>query len=227
MRENCQKIKLLKLIELLRQETDEEHPMTTSEICTRLEQMQISCDRRTVTKDIEALNEFGFEVMMKRRSHQNAYYVEDRAFSPPELRILIDAVEAASFITEKKTEELIGRIASLGGSHRAEILKGNMVTFNTRKHRNESIYYTIDSIQLALQRKKRISFYYFDLNERRERVYRREKSRYTADPVALVFSADNYYLICITDDHPGFTNYRVDRMEQVEIGDEDVCAEAA
>ena len=35
----------------------------------------------------------------------------------PELRILIDAVQAASFITEKKTLELVDKIAALGGSN--------------------------------------------------------------------------------------------------------------
>jgi len=71
--------------------------------------------------------------------HDKCYYVEDRSFSIPELKILIDAVQAASFITDKKTSELVEKIAALGGSHRAEILKSNMVCFNTRKHSNERL----------------------------------------------------------------------------------------
>ena len=55
--DNCQKIKLLKLMELLRQETDENHPITTSEICRRLGEMGISCERRTVGKDMKVLRE--------------------------------------------------------------------------------------------------------------------------------------------------------------------------
>lgn len=142
MRENCQKIKLLKLMELLRQETDELHPLSTNEICNRLNTMGISCERRTLAKDISLLNEQGFEVMWCRVGKEKAYYVEDRSFSVPELKILIDAVQAANFITDKKSIELIDKISALGGSHRADILKNNIVCFNTRKHSNETIYYT-------------------------------------------------------------------------------------
>ena len=95
MQENHQKIKLLKLMELLKQETDELHPFSTSEICSRLGAMGISCERRTLAKDIALLNEQGFEVMWCKVGKEKGYYIEDRSFSVPELKILIDAVQAA------------------------------------------------------------------------------------------------------------------------------------
>ena len=98
--------------------------------------MGISCERRTLTKDIAVLNDQGYEVMWNWVGKEKGYYIEDRSFSVPELKILIDAVQAASFITDKKTAELIDKIADLGGSHRADIMKSNMVCFNTRKHSN-------------------------------------------------------------------------------------------
>lgn len=98
--------------------------------------MGISCERRTLTKDIAVLNDQGYEVMWNWVGKEKGYYIEDRSFSVPELKILIDAVQAAGFITDKKTAELIDKIADLGGSHRADIMKSNMVCFNTRKHSN-------------------------------------------------------------------------------------------
>lgn len=139
--DNCQKIKLLKLLELLRQETDEQHPLPTNTLCAKLGAMGITCDRRTLAKDIALLNDQGYEVMWTWVGKAIGYYIEDRSFSVPELKILIDAVQAASFITDKKTAELIDKIADLGGSYRADIMKSNMVCFNTRKHSNEAIYY--------------------------------------------------------------------------------------
>ena len=136
-RDNYRKVKLLKLLELLRQHTDEQHPLTTNQTCAALEEMGIPCDRRTLAQDIAVLNELGYEIMVTTVGHENAYYVEDRSFSLPELKILMDAVHASSFITEKKSTELIEKLADLAGSHRAEVLKRNMVCFNTRKHRNE------------------------------------------------------------------------------------------
>ena len=215
--DNCQKIKLLKLLELLRQETDEQHPLTTMDICNRLGAMGISCERRTLSKDVALLNEQGYEVMWRWVGKEKGYYIEDRSFSIPELKILIDAIQASSFITKKKTADLIGKIANLGGSHRAELLQGNMVCFNTRKHSNESIYYSVNSLEDAIQRQKKVLFRYFDLDEQGQKVYRREGHRYVVEPVALVFNEDNYYLVVYSSRHDSTANYRVDRMDHVEV----------
>ena len=220
--ENCQKIKLLKLYELLQQETDEEHPMTTMTIVHRLGEAGISCDRRTLSKDMAILNEYGYEFMWRKVSKEKGYYVEDRSFSVPELKILIDAVQAASFVTEKKTAELIDKIAALGGSHRADILKDNMVCFNIRKHSNEAIYYNVNYLEDAIQQQKKVIYRYFDLNEYGEKVYRKDGHHYVAEPVALVFNEDNYYLVAYSAKHDGTANYRVDRMDAVEVLDEPI-----
>lgn len=220
--DNCQKIKLLKLYELLRQETDEQNPMTTMTIIERLGKMGISCERRTLAKDMEVLNDQGYEVMWCWVGKEKGYYVVDRSFSVPELKILIDAVQASSFITDKKTAEMIKKIADLGGSHRADILRGNMVSFNTRKHSNESIYYNVDYLEDAILQQKKVIFRYFDLNEHGEKVYRRDGHHYVVEPIGLVFYEDNYYLMIYSSRHGNTANYRVDRMDAVEIIDEPV-----
>lgn len=225
-KENSQKIKLLKLMELLRQETDEQHPMAATVVCQKLNDMEVACDRRTLTRDIQALNDYGYEVMTTMISHEKAYYVEDRSFSVPELKILIDAVQAASFVTDKKTAELIRKIANLGGSHSADILQSNMVCFNTRKHHNESIYYNVDYLEDAIEQKKKVIFYYFDLNENGEKVYRNGHHHYVVEPIALVFNEDNYYMVCYSARHDNTANYRIDRMDAVEVIDEDICEKA-
>lgn len=224
--ENSNKIKLLKLIEMLRQETDEAHPLRRTEICERLAKDGIVCDIRTLSKDIAVLNSYGFEVMIRKEDHENFYYVEDRSFSVPELKILIDAVQAASFITEKKTAELIDKIAELGGGNRAAILKDNIVHFNTRKHGNEAIYYNVDTIETAIQQDKKIIFRYFDIDENGARVYRRDGHHYVVEPVALVFNDDNYYLVSYSIKHENTANYRLDRMDSVETVDEDITDKA-
>ncbi len=225
--ENWQKIKLLKLVDLLRQETDEQHPLTTSEICKRLTEMGIPCDRRTLSKDIDLLNANDMvDIIVTKVGKQKAYYTEDRPFSVPELKILVDAVQAASFITEKKTEELVDKIANLGGTNRAETLKSNRVHFNTRKHTNENIYYNVDAIEDALGRRKKIIFRYFDLDLNGQKCYRRDGHHYVAEPVALVYNEDNYYAILYSERHGGTANYRVDRMDSVEVIDEDITEKA-
>ena len=225
-RDNYRKIKLLKLIELLRQHTDEQNPMTTAQIVAAMGEMGIPCDRRIITQDVANLNGLGYEIMSQMIGHEKAYYIADRSFSVPELKILIDAVHASSFITAKKSDELIGKIAALAGSHRAEVLKRNMVCFNTRKHSNEKILYSIDTLEEAILAQKKVIFLYFDLDENGDRVYRRGGHHYVVEPIALVFNEDNYYLTCYSSRHDSTSSYRIDRMDGVKIIDEPCCEKA-
>ena len=219
---NPQKIKLLKLYEILRQHTDEDRPLSTNQLCAMLETEGITCDRRTLAEDIDILNANGFEVLRRRTRYAMLFYIVDRRFDLAEVKILIDAIQATSFITPKKTKELTDKVASLAGSHKATVLKGNLVTFNTRKHTNEAIYYTVDTLERALQQKLKASFQYFDLDENGNRVLRKKSERYVVNPVGLVYHEDNYYFVTYHETHEATVNYRVDRMTNVKIEDETV-----
>jgi predicted DNA-binding transcriptional regulator YafY len=211
----------LKLWELLCQNTDVEHPMGTPEILERLAEMGIDCDRRTLYDDIKTLNHFGYEVECVRGA-SNEYSVDRGDFDVTELRILMDAVEASNFITEKKTKEFVGKIASLAGSRRAEVLKRNVVAFNSAKSTNEHIYYIVNEIANAINEKKKIEFSYFDYNENHECVYRKDGKKYLVNPYATVLSGDKYYLACYDDKHGNIAHYRVDRMKNVLMTDEPI-----
>ena len=224
--DNSQSVKLLIIYEMLRQETDEAHPLDSSAIISALAHRGISCDRRTLTRNIRTLNDFGFEVMSAFRGHEKVYYVEERSFSSPEIRILIDAVRSAGFITEKKSSELAEKIAGLGGSHRAELLRSARVRSTTRKHTNESVYYNVDCLEEAIQLHRKVSFLYFDLDENAERIYRRDGDPYIAEPLDLVCSEDNYYLICFSPKYDSSTYYRIDRMEDVRLCWESISEES-
>ena len=226
--EISRKIKLLKMWEILKQETDEEHPISTPELISKLEAEGILVDRKILYKDIELLNLCGYEVL-KERGRSNRYYVEDRSFDQPEIRILMDAVQSAAFITEKKTEELITKIAQLAGSKRGKLLKENITRFSTVKATNEAIYYTVDTVVQAIKSKKKVSFNYFDCDMNAERVYRQDKEcpqkkrAYVVNPVATFVDNGQYYLTCYDDYHDGkLANYRMDRMDKVIMLDESI-----
>lgn len=221
--EKASRIRLVKILEILRQETDEDNPMPTNTLIKKLAEQGIGCDRRTLYRDIKVLNEYGYEVLCIR-AISNEYYVVDRSFDIPELRILLDAVQAASFITPKKTEVLIDKIADLAGSHRAEVLKKNIMRFNITKHTNESIYYNVNEIERAIMERKKVSFLYFDYNASGERVFRKNKRRYIVNPYATLFSNDNYYLVCYSDKYKNIVHYRIDRMDAVDVESIDIMA---
>ena len=151
------KLKLVKIWEILSQETDEDHPMGTTAILEKLREIGIECDRRTLYADIEALNACGYEILC-RRSTSNVYYVKDRKFSIAEIRIMMDAVQAAGFITDQETEKFIDKLAFLAGSRRGETLKDNLVAYNNTKTDNPDIYRNVETITEAIQQNKKVKF---------------------------------------------------------------------
>ncbi len=220
------KVKLVKLYEILRSETDSDHALTTYDLVERMQELGIVSDRRTISSDIENLNSVGLSVKVKRDGHKKAYYVDDNTFTVPELKILIDAVQAASFIPEDMSNEIIEKLSALGGTHREEVLKGNQIAFNTRKHTNKDILRTVDVINKAISEHKKISFRYFDLDENKKKVFRKGR-RYKETPAALVFNNDNYYVVCYSSKHKKQLNYRVDRMDTTWVEEEPAAPEAA
>lgn len=214
--EKDKKLRPLKIWEILRHDTDEDHPMGTETLRAKLEECGYPCTRKTVYADIAMLNNNGYEIMCNRKI-SNEYYVADRSFDIPELQILMDAVQAASFITDKKTKVLVGKIAQLAGDKKAEVLQKNTVEFHTPKSDNEQIFYTVDKIGDAIEQRRQISFLYFDYDICHQRVYRKEKRRYVVNPLSTVFSNDNYYLMCYDDKHDNIGHYRIDRMEDMKI----------
>jgi len=157
---------------------------------------------------------------------ENAYYIDEVSLSLAELKILIDAVQAANFITDIKTAKLVEKLLAFSGIRRSEIVRDNIILYNNHKHSNGDIYENIEQIELAIRQKMQVSFYYLDLDEKKNRVYRKEKKRYITDPVALVFSEDNYYLVAYSQKYQNAVNYRVDRMDTVEVEDTPICEEA-
>ena len=223
-----QKIKLLKIMEILRRKTDKDHPISTKQLIAELEKLGISADRRTVYSDIETMQGHGYDVHKERRGHDMVYYVPKRLFDLPEIKIIMDCVHSSKFVTTKKTEELIEKLADLGGSSRAKLIDRHAIHFDTLKHSNEEIYEIVDLIERAIQLKLKISFNYFYLDIAGERKYKHDKMLYSEEPISMVCSDGDYYVLCY---HPELENeikaFRLDRIENISILKEPVSAECA
>lgn len=209
-----QKIKLLVLWDILQKNTDEEHSMTTRGIISALDSRGISVSRKTLYEDIDLLNKYGYEVLCKK-SRSNAYYVLDRKFDRSEVQVLLSAVGSAIFLSNKKTSMLMQKLYELLGTTEAEQLQGIMSVASKRN--NERVFYSIDAITTAILEKKKLSFLYFNYGISGERVYRKDKARYEVNPLGLVYSEDKLYFICYHDKYGNAANYRLDRMDEVQV----------
>lgn len=220
---NYIKKRLLAVLELLYKETDEENPISTSEIMEYLNEKDLPIDRKTLTSDINILVEMGYDIVTIKSS-PNKYFWGSRNFEIPELKMLIDAVSSARFITKKKSEELIEKIALLAGESQYEHMNRHIVATGRAKSDNKRIYYIVDTITDAINQKKKIQFKYTEYNADKEKVFRHDGEIYTLSPYVLYWNEDYYYVVGYSDKREVVTAFRVDRLHNPKVIDEEVVA---
>lgn len=218
-----QKLKILYIMKIFLELSDEDHPVTISEIISGLESYGIYSERKSIYDDIAALCDFGLDIE-KVKAGKFGYYVASRNFELPELKLLVDAVQSSKFITYKKSLELINKIEKLTSVHQAHALSRQVYVANRIKTMNESIYYTIDFIHTAISESVKISFNYFDWNINKEKVLRHGGKTYVVSPFALCWDNENYYMIAFDSDTKTVRHYRVDKILNIKILEE-LCEE--
>lgn len=220
MKQTQQKLKLLYLMKILTEQTDEDNTLTIPQIIAELEGYGVSAERKSIYSDLEYLKLFGLDVC-SNKGKTYGYFIGSREFELPELKLLVDSVQASKFITHKKSEELISKIEKLTSLSNAKKLHRQVYVSNRVKAFNETIYYNVDKIHEAIAANKQITFKYFEMNVNKEKVYRKNGELYTESPVALSWDDENYYLITYKKKYSSYTHYRVDKMENIQITDAD------
>ncbi|MEG0797400.1 MAG: WYL domain-containing protein [Acidaminococcaceae bacterium] len=211
-----QKSKLLHIQKILLEETDELHTITVNQIIAKLAERGIAAERKSIYDDIDTLQKFGLDVICTR-SRSNAYFVGARVFELPELKLLVDAVEASKFITGRKSLELIKKLEQCTSKFQARNLHRQVFVQNRIKNMHESIYYNVDKLHLAITEKKQITFKYMEWTLDKGETVRKNGGKYCENPCALCWENDNYYLIAYNTKHGNCVHYRVDRMAEVEM----------
>ncbi|MBR5437517.1 MAG: WYL domain-containing protein [Clostridia bacterium] len=214
------KLKLLYIKDYLEKNSDEEHPVSVEILMDMLDEKGITCERKSVYSDVKALKEYGVDIATVKKPF-NGYAVLSRDFELPEIRLLIDAVQAADFISPKKTRELIDKMGSLCSAFQSKSLHKQVYIDNRVKCANEEIYYNIDVVSRAIQQRKKINFIYYKrkLNDG-EKVIISDEKEFTVSPYALIWSNDHYYLVSNNEKYDNLMHTRIDRMKKVHITEE-------
>lgn len=213
-----QKLKLLYLKDYLLKYSDENHPVTVQNMIDHLAQYDISAERKSIYADMDALREYGLDVQMVKNK-ATGYFVTDREFQLPEVKLLVDAVQSSRFITRSKTLALIEKIEGLASIHEGKTLHRQVVVQNRVKSMNESVYYNVDLISEAINRGVKLRFKYFDYDRTKEKKYRYEGRVYSVSPEFLVWDDENYYLVACPDTTGDTRHYRIDKMSHIMVTD--------
>lgn len=211
-----QKLKIIYLMDILRQNSDENNPISMDEIIKRLSLKGVKAERKSIYDDINTLNFYGLDI---RYVKKKGYYIAFRDFEVAELKLLIDAVQASKFLTEKKSDELIKKLEAFSSKYTQEELRHSVVIRERIKTMNESVFASVDVIQQAINTNCQIKFKYFEWNTKKERVFRKNGERYTVSPLALVWDDENYYLVAFDSAANQKKHFRVDKMMMITIFD--------
>lgn len=218
MRYENQKFKILLIRDWLL-ETDELHPLTVADLVARLLAEGIKAERKSVSDDLQTLGEYGMDIETVAVGKKKGYYLASRTFEAAELKMLVDSVQAAKFLSAKKTKRLIKKLATLSSSGEAALLRRQLYMTDRGKSDNESIFYNIDAIHSAIAENREITFLYWQYDVNKQRVLRRNGTRYCVSPFALIWDDEFYYLIAYDAADACIKHYRVDKMNGIRISD--------
>nr|WP_316623634.1 WYL domain-containing protein [uncultured Ruminococcus sp.] len=226
-----QKQKLLYIMKFFSEKTDDDYGVTVQDIIDYLAEYDIAAERKSIYSDIECLRDFGFDIVKSKVGKITLFSLVSRDFTTEELKLLIDAVQCSKFITLKKSRELIHKIERLTSENQAKELHRQVIVANRVKNSNEEIYRNIDSINRAINKKRKIGFYYTNWTVSRTgakklvKVRRHNGMRYMLSPKALTWDDENYYMIAYDKDADMLKHFRVDKMEDISV--EDVRADSS
>ena len=207
-----QKLKLIYLMKIFLERTDETHSITMPEIIDALATYDISAERKSLYNDIENLRVYGLDVIGTQEDRTYSYHIGNRQFELAELKLLVDSVQSAKFITAKKSNELIKKIEGLASKYEASQLHRQVFVAGRVKTMNESIYYNVDRIHTAIAENSRITFQYFQWNVDKKMEMRHDGAIYEVSPWSLSWDDENYYLIAYDSNEGIIKHFRVDKM---------------
>ncbi len=214
-----QKLKLMYLMKILYELTDEQHSITMTEIIEALKSYDISAERKSLYNDIENLRLYGLDIIGTQEGRTYSYHIGNRQFELAELKLMVDSVQASKFITVKKSNELIKKIEGLASKYEASKLHRQVFVAGRVKTMNESIYYNVDRIHFAIAKNSRITFQYFQWDVNKKMKLRHGGAFYEVSPWSLSWDDENYYLIAYDSDEEIIKHFRVDKMLNIRTND--------
>lgn len=207
-----QKLKLMRLMQIMMERTDDNHSLTMEQILMELGRYGITAERKSIYTDIEALRLYGMDIIGEKKNKTYYYHVGEREFELAELKLLVDAVQSSKFITEKKSKKLIKKLEGFLSKYDAKKLQRQVFVSGRIKTMNESIYYNVDMIHEAIASNVKIKFKYYNWDVDKNIVLRHGGDDFYVSPWGLLWDDENYYLIGYDSTAGIIKHYRVDKM---------------
>ena len=233
-------LSLFYILKILQTYSDENHRLSQKEIVELLHRdYEMDVDRRTVKSRLMDLVDLGYEIESQETnrmtmnpktgdredSNITSNYYLIREFSNPELRLLIDSLLFSKHLPYSQCKDLVEKLETLSNKY----FKSHMAYISTMpedKTNNKHVFLNIDTLDEAIQEKKKVSFKYLEYGtDKKQHVKCKEDGTeriYVVSPYQMVAKEGKYYLICNYDKYDDVSNYRIDRIKDIQILDEKI-----
>ncbi len=215
MKRENQKLKILRLKDILLRETDEEHSLSAGQLEEKLGAYGIEAERKSIYRDIEALKDSGLLDIGNTEGRNGGFRVLSRDFELAELKILVDAVQSSRFISNKQCKSLIKKLSSLTSVYGEKQLSRSVYVYDRPDERSSNVLYLTDALHGAISENTSVTFRYTETTPSKQIVPKHGGAIYTVSPWALIWREENYYLVAYDHATQSIRHYRVDRMENI------------
>ena len=222
------KMVVINILDILKKYSDMDHRLTQAQIMDILKkEYYMDVDRRTVKRNLMNLVDFDFgidytEILKKNEKGEDVPICTDwyitRDFDDSELRLLIDSVLFSKHIPRTQCRKLIEKLKGLSNIYFDKKV-GHICGLPEYSPENKELFYTIDILDEAISKGKKVSFVYNAYGADKKLHPKRERE-YIINPYQMVATNGRYYLICNYDKYDTLSNYRIDRITGIKILDE-------
>lgn len=213
MMDSNKKLSIICILKILQEFSDEEHILTQQDIIKKLcSSYGLKCERKSIGASIESLIDFGYDI----EKTQKGCFLAQREFEKSEISFLIDAVFSTKTLSSKQAQELTKKLTNLISVNQRKSYKFLYKSNEISRTSNKQIFYTIDILNEAIEKHKKVDFVYNWYNENKELVPKSEK-KYIVSPYFMVNNNGKYYLVCNNEYFDNISNFRIDLITNISI----------
>ena len=214
-----QKMKLLYLMKLFWEETDEQHVVSMKEMIEYLEKKKLRAERKSIYDDIEALKAFGMDIK-NRREKPAGYYLDNRMLNMQDCKLIMTAVQSSPWPTGRKAKELVQKTASLCSRWNEPGSERQMYVIDRVKSMNESLYQNLEIFYEAIKRDVQVSFRYMTWKIGHNTQIRKTGKTCLISPWAVCKVGEEYYIIGYEAQKQRIKHYPVIKMAYIKLLEE-------
>ena len=209
------KLSIIYILDILKEFSDEDHPLTQNEILKKLyNQYGMECERKSIGANIDNLIEAGYEIV---KCEGGGCYLAEREFEQSEISFLVDAVFSSRAINSDNAKALAKKISAFSSKYNQKKYNYVFKSDEISRTGNKQLFYTIDILHEAIEKKKQVEFCYDRPCISKESKEKQQQKRYVVNPYFLVNNQGRYYLVCNYSHYDDISNYKIEQIKDIKI----------